>query len=223
MSPSRVGSSSTSTRVRGVRRGWRAVASIACLVLAAAGVAIGTASPASATPTKKAPETLTALWTKVLTTPSPDNPFGTGGPSKACWDVDGTLAPFGQFDPAVALCTTGTGTPLFITGSSVECSTFEGNGTTEAELRACARAMDLQTAPSITFDGKPLTVAEVETPLMTLTLPADNIFGLPAGSTGLSVAHGWVTQVNPRPPGTHTVVINGDTFSITSTIVVSSS
>jgi hypothetical protein len=175
----------------------------------------------SATPTKKAPATLTALWTKVLTTPSPQNPFGGGDASTACWNIDGTLAPFGP--AGVASCTAGAGTPLFVSGSGVECSTFEGNGTTEAELRACARALDLQTAPSITFDGRPLTVAAVETPLMQLTLPGDNIFGLPAGSTGLSVAHGWVTQVNPPPPGTHTVVITTDTPpAITTTIVIRS-
>jgi len=209
--------------MRGVQRGWRAFASVACLVVATASLALAAASPASATPTKKAPETLAALWTKVLTTPTPQNPFGTGDPSTACWNVGGTLAPFGPVGPGLASCTTGAGTPLFITGSSVECSTFEGNGTTEAELRACARSSDLQTAPSITFDGRPLTVAGVETALMNLTLPADNIFGLPAGSTGTSVAHGWVTQVNPPPPGTHTVVINAGAFSVTTTIVIRSS
>src|SRR5262249_22097631 len=190
------------------------------LVLATAGVTLAAASPASATPAKKAPDTLAALWTKVFVTPSDQNPFGTGDPSTACWNVDGTLAPLGPV--SVASCTAGTGTPLFITGSSVECSTFEGNGTTEAELRACARAFDLQTAPSITFDGRALTVLEVETSLIHLTIPADNFLGVPAGS-GLSVAHGWVAQVNPPTPGTHTVVINAATTSITTTFVIRSS
>jgi hypothetical protein len=197
---------------------WRVFASIACLVVATAGVVIAAESPVSATPTKKAPDSLAVLWTKVFVTPSPQNPFGTGDPSTACWNVDGTLAPFGP--QGVASCTAGVGTPLFITGSSWECSTFEGNGTTEAELRACARANDAQTAPSITFDGRPLTVAAVETSLMNITLPGDNIFGLPAGSTGMSVAHGWVAQVNPLPPRTHTVVINAGTSSITTTFVI---
>jgi len=201
----------------------QAFAFFACLVVATAGVAIAAESPVSATPTKKAPDTLAAVWTKVFVTPSPENPFGTGDPSTACWNVDGTLAPFGPIGPqGVPSCIAGAGTPLFITGSSWECSTFEGNGTTEAELRACARANDLQTAPSITFDGSPLTVAAVETSLMKITLPDDNIFGLPAGSTGMSVAHGWVVQVNPRSPGTHTVVSNSGTISFTTTIVIRS-
>jgi len=220
MSPSRDGWSGTSARGTGVQRVRQAGAFVACLVLATAGVAIA-AAPASATPAHKAPATLTALWTKVLVTPSPQNPFGTGGPSTACWDLDGTLSAFGP--QGVASCAAGTGTPIFILGSSVECSTFEGNGTTEAELRACARTTDQQTAPSITFDGRPLTVAEAETPLMQITLPGDNIFGLPAGSTGTSVGHGWVVQVNPQPPGTHTVVITGTTFSVTTTFVIRSS
>ena len=198
----------------------RAFASIACLVVATAGVAIAGESPVSATPTKKAPGTLAALWTKVFVTPSPQNPFAGGDPSTACWNVDGTLAPFGP--QGVTSCTAGAGTPLFIAGSSFECSTFEGNGTTEAELRACARANDLQSAPAITFDGRPLTVVAVETSLMNITLPGDNIFGFPAGSTGTSVAHGWVAQVNPPSPGTHTVVITAGTSSVTTTVVIRS-
>src|SRR5262245_34978397 len=86
MSPSRDGWSGTSSRVTRVRRVWRAFASIACLVVATAGVAFAAESPVSATPTKKAPETLAALWTTVLVTPSPQNPFGTGDPSTACWN-----------------------------------------------------------------------------------------------------------------------------------------
>ncbi|HKE75719.1 MAG TPA: hypothetical protein VKB57_19015 [Acidimicrobiales bacterium] len=204
----------------GVRRMRRAFASLACVVLATAGVALAAEVPASATPAKKAPETLAALWTTVLVTPTAQNPFGTGAPSTACWTLGRTLAPLGPV--SVDSCSAGTGSPLFITGSSVECSTFEGNGTTEAELRACAREFDLKTAPSITFDGRPLTVLEVETALMQITLPADNFLGVPAGP-GTSVAHGWEAQVNPPPPGTHTVVINAGPSPITTTIVIHSS
>ena len=32
-------------------------------------------------------------------------------------------------------------------------------------------------APSVTVDGKSVPVTEVETPLLNITLPADNIFG----------------------------------------------
>jgi hypothetical protein len=44
---------------------------------------------------------------------------------------------------------------------------------------------------------------------------------MPAGTTGLSVAHGWVTLLNPLTPGTHTIVIIGGLVpTVTTTIVV---
>ena len=36
---------------------------------------------------------------------------------------------------------------------------------------------DVQVAPTVTVDGKSVPVTEVETPLLNITLPADNIFG----------------------------------------------
>lgn len=85
---------------------------------------------------------------------------------------------------------------------SSECSTFEGNGTTDAELRTCARNGDPTTPPTVSVDSSPAPVTEAETPLLEITLPADNIFGLPADTQGLSVAHGWVTLLHPLTPGT---------------------
>jgi hypothetical protein len=44
---------------------------------------------------------------------------------------------------------------------------------------------------------------------------------MPAGTTGLSVAHGSVTLLNPLTPGTHTIVIIGGLVpTVTTTIVV---
>ena len=51
-------------------------------------------------------------------------------------------------------------------------------------------------------------------------LPADNVFGLPAGTQGLSVAHGWVARLHPLPPGTHTIVVVNGESTYTTTIVV---
>jgi hypothetical protein len=184
-------------------------------LLLAVTVFVVTPPSAHAAATKRLDDHLTALWTSVLETPSAQNPFGTGGSAYACFDLDGTVAPFAPV--SVESCTVETGTWIFVTGSSVECSTFEGNGTTDAELRACARAGDLQAAPTVTIDGRDLAVAAVETPLMTITLPPDNIFGLPAGTQGLSVGHGWVVLLHPLTPGTHMIDI-GD--SVTTEIIV---
>ena len=182
-------------------------------------IALFAAAPAaSAVPSKKLDDYLAALWTTVLETPSAQNPFGTGGAAFACLDLGGTVAPFAPV--SVDSCTVKPGTKVFIAASSFECSTFEGNGTTEAQLRTCARLSDVQVAPTVIVDGKSVPVAEVETPLLNIVLPADNIFGQPAGTQGLSVGHGWVALLHPLTPGTHTIVIDTAGTPITTTIVV---
>ena len=75
----------------------------------------------------------------------------------------------------------------------------------------------MQQAPSVTVDDKPVLVTGVETTLLNITLPADNLFGEPEGKTGQSVAHGWVTLLHPLTPGEHEIVIDE---TITTTIVV---
>jgi hypothetical protein len=188
------------------------------ILLFAAVTLVMAAPPASAVPVKKLNDNLGALWTTALETPSAENPFGSGGSEFACINLDGTVAPFAP--GGVESCTVKPGTKIFVAGSSFECSTFEGNGTTEAELRDCARQFDVQVSPTVTVDGKSVPVAEVETQLLNIVLPADNIFGLPAGTQGLSVGHGWVTLLNPLTPGTHTIVIHSGTSTITTTILV---
>jgi hypothetical protein len=182
--------------------------------------AFGMAAPAaSAAPPAKFSADLAALWTTVLETPSAHNSFGTGGAAFDCWKLGrSTVAPFGP--GGVPSCTVKPGTKIFVTESSFECSTIEGNGTTEAELRTCAEQSDAQTAPSITVDGHAVAVRAVETKLMKIVLPAKNIFGLPARTTGESVGHGWIAVLHPLTPGTHTIVGSGPTFSFTTKIVV---
>ena len=189
-------------------------------MLSLAAVTLGLAAPAaSAAPAPvKIDADLTALWMKVLATPSAQNSFGTGGEAFGCWNLGGTVAPFGP--NGISSCTVKPGTKIFVVSASVECSTFEGNGTTEAELRACAEQMDVHSAPPVTVDGQSVPVKEVETRLMNIVLPADNIFGEPTGTTGLSVGHGWVAHLNPLTPGTHTIV--GGSPSFTTKIIVMS-
>jgi hypothetical protein len=191
------------------------VLSIAASVGFVAIATVAVVSPAAAVPTNKVDAYLSAAWTTVLETPSAQNPFGTGGEDYECLDLGGTVAPLAPVD--VDSCTVKPGTKLLITAYSYECSTFEGNGTTEAELRECAREQSPNSGHTITVDGKAVPVVEAETPLLRIVLPEDNLFGEPAGSEGLSVGHGWVALLHPLTPGTHTVVIDD---SITTTIVV---
>ena len=185
------------------------------VVAAILGIVFAQVAPASATTTKKLESNLAALWTTVLETPSAQSPFGSGGPAFACWDLGGTVAPLAP--SGVESCTVKPGTKLFVAASTFECSTFEGNGTTESALRECAQEADVEDAPTVTLDGRSVPIAEAETPLLNIVLPADNIFGLPAGTSGLSVGHGWVALLHPLTPGTHTIRIDS---TITTTIVV---
>jgi hypothetical protein len=165
------------------------------------------------------------LWKKVLQTPSAQNSFGTGGAAFGCWDLGGTVAPFGP--QGITSCTVKPGTKIFV-ATTWECSTFPGDhgadpgpvfGTTEPQLRACARHYDVQHAPSVTVDGHSVPVPEVETRAVSIVLPADNILGAPSGH-GVFVAHGWVTLLRPLTPGKHTIVIRGATAPMTTTITV---
>jgi hypothetical protein len=164
----------------------------------------------------------------VLETPSPQNPFGTGGRAFACWDLNGTAAPFGP--NGVKSCTVTPDTPIFVAASTHECSSFPDDhgiasdqvfGTTEPELRLCASHYDVNVAPTVTVDGQSVPVTQVETRALSIILPASNIFGAPAGTQGLSVGHGWVTLLQPLTLGKHTIVINSSAFpTITTTIKV---
>jgi|1186.fasta_scaffold175305_1 hypothetical protein len=182
------------------------------------------APSASAAPTNLG-KTLGHLWTKVLETPTPDNPFGGGGPQ--CVVLGGKIvAPFVGGGGGSVTCTVKAGTRIFIAGWTTECSTFERNGTTEAELRACAVGADAGVTATVTINGEPVPLSSVETGLLTIHLPQDNIFGLKgAERNGLSVAHGFVYLTDPLTPGTyiiegHVVFPDGSTADFTTTIIV---
>jgi hypothetical protein len=202
---------------------------LACVLLVAV-VAFGVAAPpAVSVPTKKLGGTLGDLWKTVLETPTPENPFTGGDP---CVDLGGAIAPFGPAGTLSLTCTVKPGTKLFITAWSSECSTVEPPpffGGNEAELRACARAADAGiTRHEITVDGRSVPVSEVESGLLTIDLPADNILGVPP-QRAFSVAHGWVSLLHPLTPGTHLImlrVVGRDVFGTpinftnTTTIIV---
>jgi hypothetical protein len=170
--------------------------------------------------------TLGDLWTTALETPTPDNPFGGGGPQ--CFVLGGNIvAPFGG---GSFTCTVTAGTRIFIAAWTTECSTFAGDcggpGSNEAQLRAAAEAADAGITATVTINGEPVPLSSVETGLLTIHLPQDNIFGLNgAERNGLSVAHGFVYLTDPLTPGTyiiegHVVFPDGSTADFTTTIIV---
>jgi len=194
------------------------------LLLAVAAVGL-VAPPASAAP-QNLRGILGDLWTKVLELPTPDNPFASGDP---CVELRGNIvAPIGG--AGVATCTVQHGTKILFSGWTTECSTFEGNGTTEAELRNCARDTDAQISPSVTFNSVPIQLSSVETKLLRISLPEDNIIKFFYSDrefdlTGLSVAHGYEYLTKPLKSGRLTIVNNvtfgdGSTQQITTVIIV---
>ena len=150
--------------------------------------------------------TLGALWTKVLETPTPDNVFGGGG--SQCVVLGGKIvAPFGG---GSFTCTVKAGTRIFIAAWTTECSTFAGDcggpGSNEAQLRAAAEAADAGVTVTVTINDQPVPLSSVETGLLTIHLPHDNIFGAKgAQRNGLSVAHGFVYLTDPLAAGTYVI------------------
>jgi hypothetical protein len=100
-----------------------------------------------------------------------------------------------------------------------ECSSVEGNGTTDAALRACATGqMDAVTQTSASVDGTAIDLGPVsegrfrfQSPLFTITFAPNNGF-YPDGSvagTGKAVADGFWVLVKPLSKGQHTVDVQG--------------
>ena len=77
--------------------------------------------------------------------------------------------------------------------------------------------------PPVTVDGRRVTATEVETRLLRIHLPEDNVFGVAgADRRGRSVAHGWVVLVKRLARGTHTIeiVLDAEGNTIVTTIHV---
>jgi hypothetical protein len=174
-----------------------------------------------------------AWWQWAYGIPVPANPLfdETGalcrtGQSGTVWFLAGV---FNASGTAVRNdCVIPIGKALFVPILNGECSNVEGNGSTEAEWRACAAAqMDLASDLSADIDGTPIrNVAQyrVQSPrAFGLTLPDDNILQLfgftapaggcfPAGSGCTpyrSVADGYYLLLAPPSAGAHTVHVHG--------------
>ena len=191
----------------------------AVLSLAALPLCLTATAASAAPPPVKTDADLTALWTTVLQTPNPQ-PFSSPPGGSYCWNLGGTVAPFGPTANG-GTCTVKPGTKIFVAAHSSECSTFPGddNPNPGETLADCAKRHDVSPAPAVTVDNKPVPVSEAVTRTMQITLPADNIFGLPAGTTGQSAGHGWISHLNPLTPGTHTIKGSGS-VTFKTTIVV---
>jgi hypothetical protein len=116
-------------------------------------------------------------------------------------------------------CQVPPGTMLFFLIVANECSTLEPPpwyGENEAELRLCAQSLVPENLQA-SIDGvevQNLDQYVFTSPLYKFTMPEDNIFGVPAGSTGESVSYGAWLMLAPLDPGMHTIYLYGSLPSV---------
>jgi hypothetical protein len=113
-------------------------------------------------------------------------------------------------------CAIPAGTALFVLVIANECSSLEPPpffGTTEPALQACATsgydAFFGGLAVSVTIDGRPvedLASYRSVSPAVQVTLPAENIWGVPGGS-GLAAGDGIFLMLAPMSVGSHRIEI----------------
>jgi hypothetical protein len=156
--------------------------------------------------------------------PAPLNPIFDETGKRCAVNQSGPVwftAPLAVTGTITRTCRIPTGTGIFIIGVANECSNIEPPpffGATEAELRGCAAAGFEEfwgdAAVTIAVDGVSIGDTDryrVQTPLFDYTLPADNLFGLPAGTTATkAISDGQGVIVKPLPPGAHRIVFHLD-------------
>jgi hypothetical protein len=110
------------------------------------------------------------------------------------------------------------GKALFFPIIDAECSTAEGNGTTNTALRSCAISMvNHTTSLAADVDGisvKSLANYRVQSPLFKWgPLPNNSVFQdpvhFPAGTTSPSVSDGYFLLLAPLSAGSHTIHFSG--------------
>jgi hypothetical protein len=116
-------------------------------------------------------------------------------------------------DDGIATCEATPRSRLFV-GFSSFCDDLENGLETEQEQLACARAVSQESLRelNVTVDHRdPINIIsprfELFSPQRTIALPADNGFGVPAGTPLTFTAHGWGVVVHSLRPGRHTVTL----------------
>jgi hypothetical protein len=167
-----------------------------------------------------------AFWQWNFSLPADQHPLTDTAPVSAgqsghVWFLGGTFAPTvgpgGEFIGQVTRdVTIPAGTALFFPIINAESSTAEGNGTTAAELSANSKFLvDFVQTDSLfaQIDGKPLhdlTSYRGQSPAFTYgPLPDNNLLGVPAGTTSLSVSDGYHLLLAPLSVGQHTIEFGG--------------
>jgi hypothetical protein len=100
--------------------------------------------------------------------------------------------------------------PMYVVGLSNECSTFKGDhgkfGTSDQQLKRCARALFDGAKDATTIDGHPVNVNKLvaATGAYAVQSPKNNPFGIPPGK-GRSAAYGFGLLLTGFAKGTHII------------------
>ena len=166
-----------------------------------------------------------AWWQWALSKPVEDSPLIGGDPNYSEAQCDGTpvtptqgkqwfLAGTFNGSPVVRTCTTPVGTQLFFPVVNVVAFPFAA-GETEANQRQIVIdymnnvLSDPAFSMLVTVDGKEVKsnrIVRALSPIFTVTLPENNIFGIPAGEYDSASANGLWVALPPLPPGEHTII-----------------
>jgi len=172
-----------------------------------------------------------AWWQWALALPATEHPLfdtadcSTGQKGKV-WFLGGKFCNTG--DPncngtAVRTCSVPSGKAIFFPIVNTECSTAEGNGSTEQQLRDCANMIiDGARKISAELDGESLKQLSVnqryrsDSPLFIWTLAShDNVLAatgepIADGTSSPAVADGVHLMLAPLSPGPHTLHFHGE-------------
>jgi hypothetical protein len=107
-------------------------------------------------------------------------------------------------------CSEPAGRPMYAVELSNECSTFKGDhgnfGTSDSQLKLCARALFKGAMETTTVDGHAVNVSKLvaATGVYPVRVPKHNIVGTPPGK-GRSAAYGYGLLLTGLAKGTHTI------------------
>jgi hypothetical protein len=162
-------------------------------------------------------------WQWVVSVPEDRNPAAdeTGencgeGQSGPVWFLAGTFGGLNERN-----CDIPANKSIVFPVINAECSYAEyPDLKTESELRSCAvSSNDGVSELMVTIDGQAINESQlrsyrVQSPLFNLTLPENNIFGLPA-STTQAVSDGFWVFLPPLGPGQHEIHFRGAVVDFT--------
>ena len=154
-------------------------------------------------------------WTQAVRAGSePGEPFASGAVDCASIGFRHVVFLVGTTGGTAARsCEIPKGSAILVPLVNGECSELEGNGSTDAQLRACANeladSIDVESlfvaVDGVSIEG--LDAFRFESELFTWTAAADNAFGFEAGISTRSVADGYYVMLTPLPKGTHTCAV----------------